>query len=943
MNSPVPPRAALLFLAVACAPGLVAQSDLSRFSKPGVGIFHPMPAEPVETSLKESNGRFVFTCKDDHETVRYTFDPAAGPFEGISLGMDDREISKQPFRSKILLAPAAPPRIESSTVLQSADETAAPGAAVVASLDEKHPASTELVRAALSGNTVEATYRLAGTGLKDPVLLDVTYATVGKSLEVRISADKPLLKSIQVEPTGDVVPAEYDIGTAARRLPSGAYLSAAPDPWQSDASILAGDGSAIYEPLSDGRRWPAKDTFYLTASSQYPEVLFNSPFPASPYIDELATRVVMDFWEGTFAGERAYLEELATYGLDHLFVIYHIWQNKGFDRSNPNMMPANTGLGGNEGLLELAQTARKLGHRFALHENYFDIVPKAPGFHEDLLLRNPDGTFLPRSAGGMFFVKPSRFLDLVREYSLPTGKTFGLNATYHDVVPNQKVDYEASATLPGKLRNSLAVQRDYFSLMRQANDGPVVSEMLYSPMAGAWDGGCNAFTNNRDDRKLLPLVELLKVHPKIANQGVGYYERWLPWGFQQGWQSYVMTDRELDRYRAMAVAFGRMGFIGRQLVTQRALHATIREYYLMQAYGRAYTGRPLKKLEYQTLGGDWIDGPTAAMTGQWQRLRVEYEGGQKVWVNYSPDPWEVDGLSLPGWSSATRGPRAIADTSLRDGQITDYAEYGDTIFADARSHTFLPSQGPPPIRPKLAGWTSRDDGSADIEILWNPERTLPVSFRSVWHFREVDSKTSRPVFGDVHPIASKDPVDWQPGDSVSDKRRIRIPEKDARTGGPNSVLSYDLVVCLTDPTGGNSRPELVDRLNMMRIARITVSPGDHRIVSVEPESQPPPPGLDPAAYREGANTEKKLIDFGKVATNGAVIVRKTGDQTIIIPVPAGQEMTVGLPLQGEAVPVRKDGTRDAPLPFKNSGGKTFFEIPSDAARVEIQATKNAGR
>ncbi|MDR1281874.1 MAG: DUF5696 domain-containing protein, partial [Opitutaceae bacterium] len=878
------------------------------------------------------------------ETIEYIFTPQAGLLDGLRI-RHNGEVLRSPFRFRAIMASDQTKLSDIDKVRQAADETedlrklqkkTTATAAKSRFLDAqiKNPGDKTNERLVATYEFTTATQDAPATTAK----LTAELRCIGKTLELRLSSDAPTFHSIEVATRGKTVPSEFQIGDSYR-INDKLFGSAIPDLWQSDASELRSNAT-LYGAMTNDARHPVRDTFYLTLSSLYPETLANARWLASPYMKEFETRLVLDMFEGTFASHLDLLRQLKPYSIDSLLIILHYWQNKGFDRSNPDMMPAHENLGGDAGLRALSQGAHALGHRFSIHENYLDVSAiNSPQYTADLA-RRPDGTLLPHAGGNMYFVKPSSHMALTKDRAAAATKAYDLDATFHDVMPHWKLDYDATAPDAGIFRLAALEQKKYWQAMREQRNGPMVTEMLGPQMSGLWDGGCNAYTDNMRTRKMLPLAELLKVHPKQSNHGIGYYERWLPWGSKPGWDAYKPTDRELDRYRGMQIAFGRVGFIGRQLNNYVPhIHAIVREYHLMRAFGQGYVNRRLRTLEYQTLKGNWITPVEAAESGQWQRLRATYQDGNSVWVNYSDSPWNIDGLALPAWGSATRGPRGTADTQLRDGQISDFSEYENILYADARSHTWMPGSDQPPILPKLGTWKNYGDGSFDLEIIWQPQRALDNEFNSFWHFRDAGSSVSRPVFHSLGTPGKTRTTAWKPGYAYSDTRRIRIPTRDQRTGIANTAMKYDIVVGLTHVASGMSRPQLSDHLNQLRVATMEVEKTNGRItaVKISPAEQPPTPGTDPAAYREGLNTEKKVIDFGKVATNGAFVLRRTDDGRILTPVPKGEAMRVGIAGPVSSVTVYlKNSDKSERLSVTQRGDKTFFDVPTDADHLVIR-------
>lgn len=880
----------------------LAGADLSRLSSGAVRTSRPSTASPVRNSIVKANGVYSLLCQAADETIEYRFDPAAGLLGGLQVLVNGKLLRPTPF--------AGGPRF----VLA--------GRHLV---PESVGAKARLAAVEIAGGALICRYEYACEGVDEMAILTARLKPEGKSLVLSLEGT-PNFDGFTVNTIGSVeVPTPFGIGLF-RYHPHGVYLNHFLDVWQSDASSIGPYGEAsYYYPLTDGTRRPLRDTFYLTVSSRYEETLPNIPNPPSPFLSELARRVVLDVWGGAFADDERWLLDMARYGLDSFLIIKHVWQRDGYDHSYPNVMPANAEQGGDEGLRRLSETARRLGHRFCVHENFYDYYPNAEDFRPEDCALTSVGKTIPGWDNGQVqavILKPSRLMDYARRFSTELFRRYGCNAAYHDIMPTWHVDFDAKVPNSGIVRQTHEYTRQLCQFDRDLFGGPVVFEGIGSQTAGIFDGGCN---HGLDTYRTPSAVafELLKVHPKMSNHGFGYYERWLPWGYQYNWYSYVMTDRELDKYRATEVAFGRTGFIGHQLMQHP--HAVVREYYLMQAFGRAYTGRGVRRLAYFADGAGWIDAGTAARYGGLSRLRVTYDGGQEVYVNLSEKPWQVGGHVLPPAGCLTIGPRATAYTALVDGQIADFAAYEDVVFADARSHQWLPPEPPPPITPVLGEWKDNGDGTFTVTVNWRVGRKLERDFTVFWHFTSADI-TSRIRFQYDHapPRATST---WQVGDVVSDGPfTIAVP-------ADQGDLDYYFSVGLYDKDG---RCPLAYGADNMRIASLRVERREGKVVRIElkPIEVTPVPGATREPYLEGANTSKRVLDFGPVGTNGCVIVRKKTGGTEIVPVPLGEPMRVGLPGRVTRVTAFDEAGKSLPpITPRHERGKTWFDLPAGTVRA----------
>ncbi len=80
----------------------------------------------------------------------------------------------------------------------------------------------------------------------------------------------------------------------------------------------------------------------------------------------------------TFDCTRWFIEELTWYGMKRLSIVVHSWQRYGYDVKLPSHYPANPDRGGSTAMKNLIDSAKALGHRIGLHENYVDMYPDSP-------------------------------------------------------------------------------------------------------------------------------------------------------------------------------------------------------------------------------------------------------------------------------------------------------------------------------------------------------------------------------------------------------------------------------------------------------------------------------------------------------------------------------------------------------------------------------------
>jgi hypothetical protein len=400
----------------------LADADLSAFSRGDVLDPRPSTAAPVKNSVTRQGSVYLLTCRGADETVEYRFDPAAGLLGGLKVAVNGKLLDPQPYSAEFRM-------------LLGEKTVDFPSASV----------KMNLVSATLDGTALLCRYefRAAGAtaGADDVAPLTARLRPEGKSLVLSFEGPPSRFLRIVLATAGHDVQTTFGLGQI-RYSPQGFYLGHFVDVWQSNASGIGNSDLVDYQPLTDGTRRPLKDTFYLTVSSRYEEVLPNIPNKPSPFLEDLSGRVVLDGWGGSFAENEQWLRDMARYGVDHFMMIKHVWQRDGYDQSYPDTMPANKAQGGDAPLRSLSLAAQQIGHRFCVHENYYDYYPNAEDFHkEDCALNSVGGTFNGWWNGSVqaVILKPSKLMDYVRRFSPQIKQAYDCDASYHDIMPTWNV------------------------------------------------------------------------------------------------------------------------------------------------------------------------------------------------------------------------------------------------------------------------------------------------------------------------------------------------------------------------------------------------------------------------------------------------------------------------------------------------------------------------
>jgi hypothetical protein len=713
----------------------------------------------------------------------------------------------------------------------------------------------------------------------------------GKTLVITVSMPPHLpdfsLGSMGPVPLRRVVSVPYLYAGDLRYLPhNGLFYSAILD-W-ADTNASSQDGTtARYGALTDGTRNPIRETGYITVSPDLREVLPNIPLQPSPYLKELAPRVVMDVWGGTFAENAQTIRDLAEYGVTDAAIINHVWQRGGYDNEYPTVLPANAGLGGDEKLREFSQAAKDAGHLFSLHENYIDFYPNSELCDEKDVARDSQGKLqLAWFNGGTkiqsYALRPTLLVKFAREFAPEIHKRYGTTAAYLDVhtcvPPWFHVDFDASQPGAGKARTVYDANLGLFAVEREAHHGPLFGEgnnQFY--WAGAVDG-VEAQVAGGEEAPLLVDFDLLKLHPQMMNHGMGYHERWLREGYNANWGGRLPAQYRMDKYRSMEIAYGHAGFIANQILREPSY--SVKEHHLVAPVQARYGAAKAVGIEY-AVGGRMVDASDAVAAGVLDRVHVKYDSGLEVWVNHRQDDWRAAGQVIPQHCFLATGPKMLA-YSRRSGNdvFCDYAETPETIFADARSVVVTPFRD---ITPRVASFESLGGRRFRVTYEWRVGEGLDADYHVFVHFTD-----SGPNEGIVFQQDHDPPTPtskWQPGQVIADgPYEITVPEKAGERFTWTIGLFGATRVWLRAKRDATGRAVLGE-IAVAPDGNVTFSPGSAEAANDEAADQ-----------LRRMNPARKMVDFGRVATDGAVLIRRERDILRILPVPWGRAVNVDLRL-----------------------------------------------
>jgi len=386
--------------------------------------------------------------------------------------------------------------------------------------------------------------------------------------------------------------------------------------------------------------------------------------------------------------------------------------------------------------------------------------------------------------------------------------------------------------------------------------------------------------------------DLLKLHPQMVNHGMGYYERWFEEGYDARYGSTVGTPEDVDKYRAQEMAYGHAGFIGH--ISTDNVQWVAKEHHLMHPVQRLYGTAKAAAIEYE-IEGRFVPASVALVLDDRWRQRITYDSGLRVWVNWSPEPWSVEGRMLPQWGVLALGPDTEVATALREGKLGDYAECPEYLFADARTYFHMPYvHGAKDIEPKLGDFEHLGDGKIRLTYQWLINDRLDEDYHCFVHFiNPAKDPFDHIVFQQDH-ATPKPTSQWRPGETLTDGAyEISVPA---------DYDTYDIViglhkggrVSLKGPDAGGARV-LIGRLVLQRdgdrITGITLGDISEDVQRLEAKR---------ADFTANLNPTGTWIDFGKVATDGSVKINRSPEGLTVFPYPRDRQFRVALDVRGIA-------------------------------------------
>lgn len=575
------------------------------------------------------------------------------------------------------------------------------------------------------------------TDAKTAVDVSMLFTLSGKSLQIDLSADQPVIASVNFGAPSDslgsavTVPVPYYSGTVWYVDSLGKYVNSWWD-WKSSSSTSIVGNLITYSMKTDGTYNKLHEIFRTVVSPTLSDVLPSPGNSPSTYVSDLSGRTVLDIWDHGFPEIAQGLSDLADYGIGNCVAIIHDWQSAGFDNAFPDQFPANEASGGGAVLAEAVQNGKTHGCRVALHENYADYYPNSSSFTTaavavDSTGKPIDAHLNPVTGIQSYATKPTWMVTNASTQAPLIHKAYGTNASFIDVnsavPPGWRADMDSHVDKSGMAASMWDNDVNLWNYEKQTHGGPVFGEggnhWYYSGLLDGVEARVGAgpvAANLGSEIPLLVDFDLLRIHPLQVNNGMGYYERWSPE------QVPTMTRLEQDAYRMQEVIFGHAPFLYRE--RWNSVPDAFVEANLVSPVASIYGPASATQIAYKS-SGNWVDSSTAVKSGDLSQVQVTYSGGMQVVANSSTSDMSWNGLTLPQYGWAAKGSGLLAYTAKCGSSICDFAQTSTSLFANARNQDDA-RRGWGYAAPTLLSWKTSSDKKVTVVLKWEVYRKFGV-------------------------------------------------------------------------------------------------------------------------------------------------------------------------------------------------------------------------
>ncbi len=473
-----------------------------------------------------------------------------------------------------------------------------------------------------------------------------------------------------------------------------------------------------YESNSEGTVNTLRERLYVTVSDSMLDCVYLTSAKKSQYRDELTDRVIFEEWGGTtyssvnlISQRYALYSRLAeSYSMDKIYYIDHVWQRDGYDISLPAHYPVSSIYGNQEEMIALINKLKN-GYKWktALHEDYWFMQPSDTNQYwkeagvENRLVQDSEGKYKVGWTTGTglssWAIKPSDMIYYSNLESTKIKENYKTNGVFVDVSAAWSPNYLNLITLDAKSKTSRSLAQAveetiaFFQNLKKIHRSSVASEGYDSnteAYSTAYAGFVEAVERqivDGDNARIMPDYELKYIRPLMANQGMGYHNR-----FSTDVSSAKVFD--FDKYNTMALAYGHTGLFNNMLadVTDENY---VNTYYMFQAIQSQYldTNVSVENILY------YDDNKSMSLEEailkdynfKKAKLHIQYSNGLEIYLNFSESNWQVTLnehtyiLDINGYAAENKSIGFLQYSCLKNGNRVDYVDCSVYTYANARN------------------------------------------------------------------------------------------------------------------------------------------------------------------------------------------------------------------------------------------------------------------
>ncbi|MDD4102403.1 MAG: hypothetical protein PHU80_07195 [Kiritimatiellae bacterium] len=596
-------------------------------------------------------------------------------------------------------------------------------------------------------------------------------------------------------------------------------------------------------------------------------------------VKNLLGRMCLDQWSGDYLAAAADLKEAARYGLNNAVFVKHDWQRWGYDYRLPEIYPPRGGL---EPFLKMRQAAAEAGMLFCPHDNYIDFYPDAEGYSYDNIVFTEQGAPVKawynkgRRAQSYRWL-PHAFAPRMEDNMRMMREGFRPDSLFIDVFTAiTPFDYYDRA---GNFYPHTRTAREWSDAFDRCqkilkHGAPMLSEAGTDALIGSVDGTqSDHFTAARwmkgfDDADRTPWHDMA-THGKMILFAGGLGPRYSAkdWDDHGGKQRHGYGS---DDYLSNTVMGGR-----NPMCDGPFSRRSVMTYWLLNDVCDHLSRASFDSHAF---------GPTI------KQQHTAFSGGGKVWANRGSNMvWQVAaGKLLPEYGSYVTTPQAEAGVVLIDGQRVGFAKASGIFFADARPRisNFIRAK----VSSATAAGAYKGKGAFDLTFNWQVQAPAPEGYVPFIH-----------VCNEATENKGREGIVFQPSMSMDTSLLKSV---GAFTSRASFTMPQNLPAGEYQVRYGMYIPKTGAR---MRINGLT--DGGMRVMGgriiLEKQGEHFTGGsfaLETDATeddrRYGVNVDGRVIDFGPLATDGALrLIHKVRRQWQIIPLPDSSPFNTEIKLE----------------------------------------------